>query len=473
MLSKEWASKSVEELAPLIKDRTISPVEVTKAVLDQAEATQKTVNSYINIYREDALEEAEKAETEINNGVYRGMYHGIPMGIKDIIYMKDKVTTMASKIHKEFVSDFDATVISKLREAGVVFTGKVSLHEYAWGITNNNPHYGPVKNPWNPDKIPGGSSGGSGAALAADATIASLGTDTAGSIRIPSSACGTVGLKQTFGRVSKYGVYPLAWTLDHVGPMTKTVKDAAGLLEIIAGFDKNDPTTVNVPVDNYLEQVTGNVKDLVIGVNEEYFFNRVDSGIEKLVRDGIQKLVDQGAKVQEVKIPALQYAEWAELITSLSEASAIHHSDLQTRPQDFGNDIRMLFEMGELPSAVDYLQAQQVRRQLKQDFQKAFEQVDILIAPTLPVPPNDIGDDFADLNGEKVDVIDNIIRFMGPENLTGLPALSVPCGFSKGLPVGMQFIGPAFKEGRILNAGYALESTNPMQGRKPEILEKA
>jgi len=472
MLSKDLASKSVEELAPLIENKLVSPVEVTKAVLDQAEATQEQVNSYMVIYREDALEEAEKAETEIHSGIYRGMYHGIPMAIKDIIYMKDKVTTMSSKIHKDFVSDYDATVVSKLKEAGVVFTGKLSLHEYAWGITNNNPHYGAVRNPWNLDKIPGGSSGGSGAALAADATVASLGTDTAGSIRIPSSACGTVGLKQTYGRVSKHGVYPLAWTLDHVGPMTKTVKDAAGLLQIIAGFDKNDPTTVNVPVDNYMEQITGDVKDLVIGVNEDYFFNRVDSGIEKLVRAGIQKLVDQGAKVQEVKIPSLQYAEWAELVTSLSEASTIHHSDLQTRPQDFGNDIRMLFELGELPSAVDYLQAQQVRRQLKQDFQKAFEQVDVLIAPTLPVLPNDIGDDFADLNGEKVDLIDNIIRFMGPENLTGLPALSVPCGFSEGLPVGMQIIGPAFKEGRILNAGYAFEKTNPMQGKRPGILEK-
>ncbi|MFD1363309.1 amidase [Lentibacillus salinarum] len=472
MLSKELASKSVEELAPLIENKSVSPVEVTRAVLDQAQATQEQVNSYMEIYREDALEEAEKAETEINNGIYRGMYHGIPMAIKDIIYMKDKVTTMSSKIHKDFVSDYDATVVSKLKEAGVVFTGKLSLHEYAWGITNNNPHYGAVRNPWNLDKIPGGSSGGSGAAIAADATVASLGTDTAGSIRIPSSACGTVGLKQTFGRVSKHGVYPLAWTLDHVGPMTKTVKDAAGLLQIIAGFDKNDPTTVDVPVDNYMEQITGDVKDLVIGVNEDYFFNRVDPGIEQLVRDGIQKLVDQGAKVQEVKIPALQYAEWAELVTSLSEASTIHHSDLQTRPQDFGNDIRMLFELGELPSAVDYLQAQQVRRQLKQDFQKAFEQVDVLIAPTLPVLPNDIGSDFADLNGEKVDLIDNIIRFMGPENLTGLPALSVPCGFSEGLPVGMQIIGPAFKEGRILNAGYAFEKSNPMQGKRPEILEK-
>jgi len=467
MLSKELAAKSVEELAPLLKDKSISPVEVTEGVLDQAEKTQDTINAYIDIYREDALKKAQEAEQEISSGNYRGMYHGIPMGIKDIIYMKDKVTTMASKIHKDFVSDFDATVVKKLEKAGVVITGKVSLHEYAWGITNNNPHFGPVRNPWNINKIPGGSSGGSGAAVAADATIASLGTDTAGSIRIPSSACGIVGLKQTYGRVSKYGVFPLAWTLDHVGPMTKTVKDAAGLLQITAGFDFQDPTSVDTPVDNYLEGITGDVKDLVIGVNEDYFFKNVDSKVEKLVRDGIQTLVDQGAKVKEVKIPALQYAEWAELITSLSEASAIHHSDLKNRPDDFGNDIRLLFELGELPTAVEYLQAQQVRRQLKQDFNKAFKEVDMLIAPTLPVLPNDIGDDFAELNGEKVDLINNIIRFMGPENLTGLPALTVPCGLSEGLPVGMQFIGPAFKETAILNAGYAFEQTKPMQGQKP------
>lgn len=469
ILSKELASQSVEQLAPLLKKGEISPVDITNSVLDRAEATQETINSHIEIYREDALKEAEKAEKEISSGQYRGMFHGIPMAIKDIIYMKDKVTTMGSKIHKDFVSDHDATVVSKLKEAGVVFTGKLSLHEYAWGVTNNNPHYGAVRNPWNTNKIPGGSSGGSGAALASDATIASLGTDTAGSIRIPSSACGTVGLKQTYGRVSKYGVYPLAWTLDHVGPMTKTVKDAAGLLQIIAGFDKKDPTSINVPVDDYVGAVTGNVKDLVIGVNEDFFFKGVDSGVEKLVRNGIQKLVDQGAKVQEVKIPSLQYSDWAELITSLSEASAIHHSDLQSRPQDFGSDIRLLFELGELPSAVDYLQAQQVRRQLKQDFQKAFNKVDVIMAPTLPVLPNNIGEDFAYLNGEKVDVIDNIIRFMGPENLTGLPALSVPCGLSQGLPVGMQIIGPAFQEGRILNAGYAFEKTAPMQGKKPEL----
>lgn len=471
MLSKELVGKPVEELAPLLESKSLSPVELTEAVLDQADATQGEINAYMDIYREEALENAKQAEAEIAKGNYKGMYHGIPMGIKDNVYFKDKVSTMSSKIHKDFVSDHDATVITKLREAGVVFTGKVSMHEYAWGITNNNPHYGAVKNPWNLEKIPGGSSGGSGAAVAVGSSVASLGTDTAGSIRIPASACGIVGLKQTHGRVSKYGVYPLAWSLDHVGPMTQTVKDAAGLLQIISGYDKNDPTSVDVPVDDYLGKVTGNVKDVVIGVNEDYFFKEVDSEVDKLVRAAIDALVAQGAKVKEVKIPTLKYAEWAELVTSLSEASAIHHSDMLTRPDDFGHDIRMLFELGELPSAVDYLQAQQVRRQLKQDFQRAFNEVDVLMMPTLPVLPNDIGDDWADLNGKKVDLIDNIIRFTGPGNLTGLPALSVPCGFSQGLPVGLQFMGPAFGEAAILNAAYAFEQTNPMGGKKPDLLK--
>jgi len=470
MLSKDLIGKPVEELAEQIKNKSLSPVELTEAVLDHADKTEGRINAYMEVYKEDALADAKKAEEEINNGNYRGMYHGIPMAIKDNVYFKDKVTTMSSKIHKDFVSDYDATVIKKLRDAGVVFTGKLSMHEYAWGITNNNPHYGAVKNPWNTEKIPGGSSGGSGAAVATGSSVATLGTDTAGSIRIPSSANGIVGLKQTFGRVSKYGVYPLGFTLDHVGPMTRTVKDTAGLLGVIAGFDANDPTSINTPVDDYLGKTTGNVKGLVIGVEENYFFNRVDSEIEALVRAGIKKLEEQGAKVKEVKIPSLKYAEWAELVTSLSEASSIHHSDMLTRPEDFGHDIRMLFELGELPSAVDYIQAQQVRRQLKQEFNQVFQEVDILAMPTLPILPNDIGDDYADLNGEKVDLIDNIIRFMGPGNLTGLPALSVPCGFSKGLPVGMQFMGPAFGEAAILNAGYALEQTDPMKGKKPEIL---
>lgn len=473
ILAKELIQKSVEELAPLIQNGSLSPVDLTKAVLDHAEDTQESINAYMTIYRDEAEQSAREAEKEIKEGKYRGMYHGIPMALKDNLYFKNKVTTMSSKIHKDFVPDDDATVVSKLRDAGVIFTGKLSMHEYAWGITNNNPHYGAVRNPWDTDKIPGGSSGGSGAAVAVGSSVASLGTDTAGSIRIPSSICGIVGLKPTHGRVSKYGCYPLAWTLDHIGPMTKTIKDAAGMMNIISGYDQKDPTSVNTPVDQYLQKIQGNVKDLVIGVNEEYFFKQVDNEVDQIVRKNIQALVDQGAKVEIVNIPSLQYAEWAELVTSLSEASAIHHEDMLKRPQDFGDDIRMLFELGELPSAVDYLQAQQVRRQLKQEFQQAFQKVDVMIAPTLPVVASTIGDDTVDLNGQQVDLIDNIIRFTGPSNLTGLPALSVPGGLKGNLPVGVQIIGPAFAEARILDVGYAIEQTNPMKDRKPELLTRA
>ncbi|WP_240376950.1 amidase [Bacillus piscicola] len=469
-MSKELVTKAVEELAPLIQKREVSSLELTKAVLDHAESTDETINAFVSMRRAEAEKEAAKVDEEIASGTYKGMYHGIPMAVKDNLYFKDEVTTMASKIDRDFKPAYSATIIDKMRDAGIVFTGKLNMHEYAWGITNNNPHFGACRNPWNTDMIPGGSSGGSGAAVASDMSVASLGTDTAGSIRIPSSACGIVGLKPTHGRVSKYGCFPLAWTLDHIGPMTKTVKDAAGLLEVIEGYDPNDPTSLQAPTGNYVDKLTGNVKDLVIGVNEEYFFNQVDSEVEKLVRKGIETLEKQGAKIEVIRIPGLKHAEYAELVTSLSEASAIHHRNLQTRPDDYGSDIRLLFELGELPSAVDYLQAQQLRRQLKLDFQQAFEKIDVLIAPTLPIVPPEIGADTVNLNGEQVDLINHIIRFTGPGNLTGLPSLSVPCGIARdNMPVGMQIIGPALREDLVLNTGLAFEQTNPMKGKKPSL----
>ena len=468
-LSKDLISMSVEELAPLLKNKTISPVELTKAVLDRAEESQDKLNAYLSIYRQDAEESARKAESEIHNRNYRGMYHGIPMGIKDNLYFENKLTTMASKIHKDFISKYDATVVAKLREAGVIFTGKLNMHEYALSITSNNPHYGPVRNPWDVTKIPGGSSGGSGAAVAVGSSIASIGTDTAGSIRIPAAACGIVGLKPTRGLVSTHGVYPLSWTQDHVGPMTKTVKDAAGLLEIIAGHDEKDPASVESSADNYLDQITGDVKDLVIGINEDYFFNNIDAQIEKSVRDQIQSLVDRGAKVKPVSIPALKDAEWAGFTFSVSEGSAIHMNSVLSRAEDYGEDIRGFLVSGAFPSSTQYAEALKVREAMIQDFNEAFKKVDILISPTLPVMPNNIGEELVDLNGKEVELLPNFIRLTGPANITGLPTLSVPSGFNGQLPVGVQIIGPAFSERRVLNTGYAIEQMNPLQGKRPHI----
>lgn len=469
MSANELVTKSVTELAGLIKNKSVSPVEATAALLDHAEALNPKINAYIS-FREEAQADAKRAEQEIARGNYRGIFHGIPLAIKDNLYVAGEVTTMASKIHRDFVPSADATVVRRLRQAGAVLTGKLNMHEYAWGIDNNNPHFGSVKNPWNTAKVPGGSSGGSGAAVAAHMTYASLGTDTAGSIRIPSAACGIVGLKPTHGRVPKDGCYPLAWTLDHIGPMTKTVDDAAAMLQVIAGFDPADPTCVDVPVADYSSTLDGDVSGLVIGVEEDYYFRDVDNEIERLVRAQIDELVSRGARVEKVSIPTLRYAEWAELATSLSEASAIHHEDLVNRPDDFGADIRFLFELGELFSSVDYLQAQQVRRQLKNDFAEVMSRVDVLIAPTLPVMAPDIGSSEADLNGSKADLIDSFIRFTGPSNLTGLPAMSVPVGLNDGLPVGLQVIGRAFDERTVLNVGKAIENAAPMGGQSPSIL---
>ncbi|WP_442857433.1 amidase [Bacillus sp. FJAT-44742] len=468
-MSKEPAQMAISELAPMIREGDISPVEITESLFTRIEAFEEQINAFIEHDKERILYASKEAEKEIQSGNYKGNLHGIPLALKDILYFKDETVTMGSNIHRDFKPDFDATVVSKLKESGALFSGKLNMHEYAWGATTTNPHFGPCKNPWNTEKIPGGSSGGSGAAVAADMTIASLGTDTGGSIRIPSSSCGIVGLKPTHGRVSKYGCFPLAWSLDHIGPMTKNVEDAAILLDHIAGYDPKDPTSVNVPTGVYYDSLTADIKGKVIGINEEYFFKDVDRPVEEQVRKAIKELESMGARVEEVKIPALRQSEYAEMITIITEASAIHHQNLISREEDFGEDVRFLLKLGELPSAIDYLQAQQIRRKLSSDFAEVFNKVDVLISPTLPFAPPNIGDNKVMINQMEGMFLDHVIRFTGPGNLTGLPALSIPCGFVEGMPVGMQIMGPAFKEESVLSFAYAYEQTNPLGGKKPNL----
>lgn len=461
--------QSIVQLATLIENKELSPVELTTAVLKRAEESQPTINAYIDIYTEEALQAAKQAERAIMSGDYKGLLHGIPLALKDNLFMKDKTTTMASKIHKQFVPTYDAAVVEKLQKAGAIFTGKLNMHEYAWGITSDNPHFGAVRNPWDTTKIAGGSSGGSSAAVAVGATIAALGTDTAGSIRIPSSVCGVVGLKPTFGRVSCYGAFPLAASMDHIGPITKTVEDAAALLEFIVGVDARDPYSVNAPAENYASQLTGDINGLVIGINEDYYFNNVDQHVESAIRQQIQNLVDRGARIENIELPTLSFAEAALFGTIISESYTVHNENKMQRPEDFGADIQSLFQNIPTPSAVDYLQAQGLRRQLLQDFNRAFEKVDVIITPTLPTVANTIGDNFVNINGEEVDVTSAMMRFTGPLNLTGLPALTVPAGYKNDLPIGVQIIGPAFKEGRILNVGYAIEQINSSKLLKPTL----
>jgi len=468
-VTQELAALSIGELAPKLRDKQISPVELTESVLANVDTYDHDINAFIRIDKEKAIKSAKEAEQEIQSGNYRGFLHGIPMALKDILYFKDEPATMGSKIHEGFIADFDATVVSKLKLSGVTFHGKLNMHEYAWGATTTNPHYGACRNPWDLNRIPGGSSGGSAAAVAADMSIASLGTDTGGSIRIPASSCGIIGLKPTHGRISKYGCFPLSWSLDHIGPMTKTVFDAALLLEVLGGYDPKDPTSVDRPTQNYSGQLNEDVKGLVIGIEEGYFFKNVDNRVDEAVQKALKQLEKLGARIEVVQIPSLAQAEFAELVTITTEASAIHHDNLVKQPEKFGDDVRLLLEMGELMSGVDYVQAQQIRRKLNLEFAATFEKVDVLISPTLPFLPPALGESTVDINGQTLSFLDEVIRFTGPGNLTGLPSLSIPCGVRDGMPIGLQIMGPAFQEEKVLNVAFAIEKLELMNGQKPDL----
>jgi aspartyl-tRNA(Asn)/glutamyl-tRNA(Gln) amidotransferase subunit A len=293
-------------------------------------------------------------------------------------------------------------------------------------------------------------------------TIAALGTDTSGSIRIPAALCGIVGLKPTYGRVSRFGCFPEAWTLDHIGPMTRTVADAAIVLDAISGYDARDPGSLNQPPTRTAGQLASTLDGVVIGIDEEFFFTDVDDEIDRCVRDGIEALRRQGATIKSIRIPGLSNCEWALTIIDTSETSTVHHANLRDRPEDYSDDVRLLLECGELPSAVEYLEAQQLRRHLRSEMQRAFDGVDVLVAPTLPTRTPLIGKTTTTINGRDVDAIESLMRLVGPASLLGLPSLSVPCGVAKGLPVGMQVIGPALGEQKVLNTGHVLELSEPM-----------
>lgn len=465
-MSTELAGLAVHELAPLLESRHVSPVEVTQAVLENVERYDGTLRAYIEVYRDEALAAARTAESEITRGRYRGPLHGVPLGVKDNIYLADRVTTMGSTIHAGFVSSHNATVVDRLAEAGAVFLGKLNMHEYALGATTDNRTYGTCRNPWGLDKSPGGSSGGSGAALAAHLATTTLGSDTSGSIRIPSACCGVVGLKPTYGRVSRFGVFPEAWTLDHVGPMTRSVKDAAIMLDAMSGYDPRDPGSLDQPATHTADALRNDCQGLTVGVVEDFSFADVDEEIARSVREGIDALRQLGAEIRTLSIPGLTDTEYALTVIDTCETSTVHHAHLRDRPQDYSDDVRILLECGELPSAVDYLQAQQVRRHLRGQVADAFRGVDVLAGPTLPIRTPSIGEATGRLNGREVRVSEHLSRLVGLASLLGLPALSVPCGLVDGMPVGMQLVGPAAGEQHVLDAGNAFESTSPLGSQR-------
>jgi aspartyl-tRNA(Asn)/glutamyl-tRNA(Gln) amidotransferase subunit A len=460
-IDSQLAYLPLHEAAKLIRTGQVSPVELTELMLARIADWNPKLNAFVTLTAELAMEQAKQAEREIADGRYRGPLHGIPIVHKDLYYTKGIRTTCSSKILKDFVPDYDATSVGKLKDAGTVLLGKVQTHEFASGATTSSPHFGPCLNPWNLERVPGGSSGGSGAAVAAGLAYMGTGTDTGGSIRIPAACCGVVGIKPTYGRVSRHGIFPMGWTLDHAGPITRTVKDAALCLQAMAGYDPNDRSTLDLPVPDYTAMFGIGLKGVRIGIPTNYYNENVDPAVEDVIDAAIRQFAALGAETVEVKLPTLDYVGATTMGILSGEIVAIHEPWIDSRPEDYGPDVRAMLEGGRQVPASGYLQAQRARRLILDDYRKALSEVDVLITPALPITVPRCGDA---LGGAR------LAEFTMPTNVTGLPSLSMPCGFSPdGLPINMQLIGRPFEEATVLAIGHAYEESTDWHNRHPEL----
>jgi aspartyl-tRNA(Asn)/glutamyl-tRNA(Gln) amidotransferase subunit A len=461
---------TIARIAPLIRKKQISPVELTESFLERIHRLQPKLNAFITVTADLARKQARQAEREILREKYRGPLHGIPISLKDLFYTAGIRTTGGSKILRNFVPEENAVAVDRLYEAGAVLLGKTNLHEFAYGVTGNNPHYGPVHNPWDPKRVSGGSSGGSAAAVSAAMGIASLGTDTGGSIRIPSAACGVVGLKPSRGLVSLDGVIPLAFSLDHAGPICRCVEDAAFMLEVIAspaGRSSTNWPRVGRLFSRPLRQGAGGLR---VGIPKQYFFDRLDKNIRGYILTACAILYQQGAELREVEFKGMKEAASLVGVITVGEALSYHWKWLRSRAGDYGADVRKRMEANRGQRTVDYLQAQEKRRIYTGMFLKVFESVDVVAAPTLPVLPPLIGQREIDWGRTKEDVRAALLRMTRPGNLTGLPAISLPCGYTgDNLPVGLQLLGRHYDEATLLRAAYAFERATPWHTMFPPL----
>ncbi len=479
---------TLHELHDRLRSRELSAVELAEALFDRIEGTDGAIGAYLAVCREQGMEDARRADAQLATGDADSKLLGIPVALKDVLLTEGVPTTCASKILQGFTPPYDGTAVRRLREAGAVLLGKTNMDEFAMGSSTENSGYAITRNPWNPDHVPGGSSGGSAAAVAAGQCVAALGTDTGGSIRQPASFCGIVGLKPTYGRVSRYGVVAYASSLDQVGPMTRDVTDCALVLQAIAGHDPADSTSVDVPVPDYADALTGDVKGLRIGVPKEYFAAGLQPEVERAARQAIAELEKAGAVVTEVSLPRNDYAVAAYYVIAAAEASSnlarydgmrygpraeaedLTSTYMKSRAQGFGHEVKRRIMLGTYVLSAGYydayyLKAQKVRTLLKQDMETVLEDCDAIVAPTCPTTAFKVDEMTHDpLQMYLSDILTISV------NLAGLPALSVPCGFDDaGLPIGLQIIGKHFGEATVLRLGYAYEQATEWHTRRPEI----
>lgn len=451
----ELTSLKIHEAARLLKNREISPVELAQVHLDRIEKYDQQLNAFITITPELALQQARQAEREMGQGEYKGSIHGIPLGLKDLFETQEIRTTAGSTFFSEYIPESDAAVVQKLKESGAVLLGKLNMHEIALGVTNENPHYGDCCNPWDVKCITGGSSGGNAAALAAGLCMGAMGSDTGGSIRIPSALCGVVGLKPTYGRVSLRGVIPLSWNLDHAGPMARCVKDAAILLQAVAGHDPQDAWSVAMPVEDYLARPREDLRGWRIGLASDSYFTDpevVDVEVWKAVTEAARVFENMGASVETLPFPNLREAAMANGLMTPSDAAAFHHQRLAESPEGFGRDVLKRLQTGAAYTSTEYSLARRMQTILRCQFNEYFDEYDLLLTPTTPISAPVRG------SADAVERARLLTRFTAPFNLTGLPALSVPCGWtSNNMPIGLQIIGKAWAEAKVLLAGTLYE----------------
>ncbi len=483
----ELYEKTIHEVAGELKAKKISSVELTKQVMDHLEKVEPHVQSFITITRDQALAQAAEADKRLAAGKDVTALTGIPLAIKDLLCTKGVRTTCASRMLETFVPPYNATVVEKLYAAGAVAVGKTNMDEFAMGSSTETSFYKKTKNPWNLNCVPGGSSGGSASSVSADQAFASLGSDTGGSIRQPAALCGIVGLKPTYGRVSRYGLIAFASSLDQIGPMTKDVEDCAIMMNAISGHDPKDSTSANVPSPDHLTDLKKGVKGLRIGIPKEFFPDAMNEEVSVAVKDAIAKLSGLGAELVEISLPTAPYGLAAYYVLAPSEASSnlarydgvryglrvpgenIVEMYSKTRAAGFGPEVKRRIMLGTYALSSGYydayyLKAQKVRRLIKEDYDKAFEKVDIIATPTAPNP--------AFRFGEKTDdpltmYLEDI--FTISINIAGVPALSLPCGLAGGLPVGLQLIGKPFDEATLLKAAWAYEQSTEWHKRKPSL----
>lgn len=475
----EVETLTIAELAPRIKTGAVSPVELTELYLQRIEKLNPLLNAYVTVTAENARSQAKVAESEISAGKYRGALHGIPIAIKDNLSTKGIRTTAGSKILSDWVPDFDATVVTRLKDSGAIILGKTNMHEWAKASNTINRFFGAIHNPWDLNTTPGGSSGGSAVAVAADMCVASMGTDSAGSVRTPASLCGIVGLKPTYGRISQHGGVPGTGghSINHFGIFTRTVEDCAYVLEVVAGHDPQDPLSVDVMVPRYTDVVGRSAATLKIGVLDTYFPDVMSSQVREVFDAAVGTLERLGLKQESISIPHMDLVPTVFACTMRFEDIVPHDRYLRTRPRDYSP--RLLYNQISsltIPEAT-YQRAQRVRQLIRREFEDALAKVDLIVAPTMPIPAPSLEAcerGYAEVDGIRVPLQDSrgnfLTLFTIPFNLTGLPALSVCCGFSSsGLPIGLQLIGPAFQESTILQVAHVYEQATGWHKKRPEL----